>query len=181
MNISVCNRTKSTQFRTVHRTHITPVIKNKMDANISPLCWKCNSETGNYAHCLCLCVQLQRYWSVIVNELSAIFGVPIHMDLMYLVLVLPDGQITDRNHRRLFNVLTFAAGKNILLFWIKNAASTEISWHNIIMDCIPNEYIMCTLHSKIDIFYKVWDPYLQHIGPTLSCYMDFPDLLSLSL
>ena len=30
MNISVCNRTKSIQFRIVHRTHITPVVKNKM-------------------------------------------------------------------------------------------------------------------------------------------------------
>lgn len=103
-----------------------------------------------------------------MNELSAIFGVPIRMDLMCLVLVLLDGQITDRNHRRLFNVLTFAARKNILLFWIKNAAPTKISWHNIIIDCIPSEYITCMLHSKIDVFFKVWDPYLQHIGPKLS-------------
>lgn len=34
MNISVCNRTKSTQFGIVHSTHVTPVVKNEMDANV---------------------------------------------------------------------------------------------------------------------------------------------------
>ena len=126
------------------------------------------TQTGNYVHCLWSCVKLQRYWSGIVNELSAIFGVSIRMDPMCLILGLPDGQITDSNHRRLLNILTFAARKNILLFWIKDAVPTKKSWHNIIMDCIPSEYITCILHSKIDVFYKVWDPYLQHIGPTLS-------------
>lgn len=41
MNISVSNYTKSIQFKIVHRKHITPFIKNKMDATNSPLCWKC--------------------------------------------------------------------------------------------------------------------------------------------
>ena len=48
--------------------HITPVLKNKMDANASPLCWKCNSETGDYIHCLWSCVKLRLYWFDIVNE-----------------------------------------------------------------------------------------------------------------
>ena len=167
MNISVCNRTKSIQFRIVHRTHITPVVKNKMDSNISPLCWKCRSETGSYVHCLWSCVKLQSYWSSIVIELTIIFGVPIRMDPMCLILGLPDDRITDSKHI-FFNILSFAARKKILLFWNKNVAPTKKSWHNIVMDCIPSEYITCMLQSKIDAFYKVWDPYLQHIGPTLS-------------
>ncbi|KAF3837673.1 hypothetical protein F7725_009441 [Dissostichus mawsoni] len=67
--ISICNRTKSTQFRILHRTHITPALKNKMDTNASPLCSKCNSETGNLIHCFWSCVKLQCYWSGIVKEL----------------------------------------------------------------------------------------------------------------
>lgn len=167
-DISICNRTKSIQFRIIHRTHITPVLKNKMDSTVSPLCGKCKSETGNYVHYFWSCVKLQRYWSDIVNELSVIFGVTIQMDPLCLILGLPDAHVTDRKHRRLFNILTFAARKNILLFWIKDAAPTRKSWHNIILDCIPNEYITCMLYSKVDTFHKVWDPYLKHIGPTLS-------------
>lgn len=50
----------------VHRTQITLILKNKMDAIFSPLCWKCNSEIGNYIHCLWFCVKLQRHceWTV---------------------------------------------------------------------------------------------------------------------
>ena len=109
-------------------------------------------------------MKVQSYWSSIVIKLTVIFGVPIRMDPTCLILGLPDCRITDSKHRRLFNILTFAARKNILLFWNKNVAPTKKSWHNIVMDCIPREYITCMLHSKIDAFCKVWDPYLQHIG-----------------
>lgn len=47
--------------------HIKLVIKYRMDANISPLCWKCSYETCNNVHCLWSCVKLQRYWSGIAN------------------------------------------------------------------------------------------------------------------
>ena len=93
MDISTCSRIKSIQFKIVRGRHITPVLKNKMDANASPLCWKC--KTG------------------IVNELSAIFSVSILMDPMCLILGLPDAHITNTKHGRLFNILTFAAKKNI--------------------------------------------------------------------
>ena len=79
---------------------------------------------------------------------------------MCLLLGLPDGHIIDAKHKRLFNLLTFAARKNILLFWIKEATPSKKSWHNIIMDCIPCEYITCMLHSRLDTFYEVWNPYL---------------------
>ncbi|XP_060774964.1 protein Wnt-6 isoform X3 [Neoarius graeffei] len=94
------------------------------------------------------------------NRRTGSEGTQGRMDPLCMILGLPDGRISK--HRRLFNILTFAARKNILLFWIKNVAPTtkKKSWHNIVMDCIPSEYITCMLHSKIDAFYKVWDPYL---------------------
>ncbi len=102
-NISICNLTKSIQFRILHHTHITPALKNKMDAITSPLYWKCKSEIGVYAHCFWSCVKLQRYWFDIVNELSAIFNISIRMDPMCLILGLPDGHIANSKHKRLFN------------------------------------------------------------------------------
>ena len=104
---------------------------------------------------------------------AAIFGVSILMDPMCLILGLPDAHITNTKHRRLFNILPFAARKNILVFWIKDSAPK--SWHNLIMDCIPNEYITCMMRSTEDTFYKVWDPYLNYIGHTLSSILQgFP-------
>lgn len=178
MDISVCNRAKSIQFRIIHRVHITPVLKNKLDSNSSSLCWKCNTGTGDYVHCFWSCAKLQRYWLDITNELSVIFGKVILLDPMCLLLGLPDAHITNSKHKRLFKLLTFAARKNILLFWSKDATPTKKSWHNLIMDCIPNEYITCMLHSTVDTFHKVWEPYLKYIGPTLSLpiLLGFPKL-----
>ena len=113
-------------------------------------------------------VLCRNYWSYIVTELSFIFGVPIELNPICLLLGLPDSHIINVKHKRLFNLLTFAARKNILLFWIKDASPSKKSWHNIIMDCIPCEYITRMLHSKLDAFYDTWNPYLAYIGPTLS-------------
>ena len=139
-----------------------------MDTNTSPLCLKCKVEIGNYVHCLWSCVKLQSYWYDIVSELSVIFGVSIDLNPVCLLLGFPDAHIVNDKHKRLFNLLTFAARKNILLYWIKDAAPSKKSWHNIIMECIPCEYITCMLRSKVDTFYKIWDPYLNFIGPTKS-------------
>lgn len=86
MNISVCNQTKSIQYRLIHCTLVTQVIKNKIDSSISLLCWKCYFELGDFVHCLWSCVRFQSFWSIIVTKLPAIFGVSIQMDTMCLIL-----------------------------------------------------------------------------------------------
>ena len=155
MNISVCNPTKSIQVRIVHRTYITPVVKNKMDANISPLCWKCNSEAGNYVHCLWTCVKLQRYWSGVwsVSQYGWTLCALYLVSRMVRSLTVNTGDFSMYWLLLLERILDFTFD-----FWIKNAAPTKKSWHNIVMACIPSEYIPCILHSKTDAFYKVWVP-----------------------
>lgn len=124
--------------------------------------------------------EVQSYWSGIVNELWVIFGVPIELDPMCLLLGLPDGHIMNTKHKSLVNLLTIwsiAARNNILLFWMKDAAPTKKWWHNLTMECIPNDHIL--RHSSVDAFYKVLDPYWVRIGPTLS--LRFLNWSSLSL
>ncbi len=86
-------------------------------------------------------LKIQSYWLNVVDELSFIFDVSIELNPVYLLLGFPDCHITRSCHKRLFNLLTFAARKNILFYWIKEASPSKNSWHNIIMDCIANEYI----------------------------------------
>lgn len=51
-NIFVCNRMRETQYKILHRSHITPFILNKMDNQLSALCIQCNSSFGTYIQCL---------------------------------------------------------------------------------------------------------------------------------
>lgn len=123
---------------------------------------RCNSETGSYIPCFWVCVKLQSYWSIIVDELRFIFGVQIELDHMCPLICHPDGEIKKIKHKRLFKLLTFAARKNILLFLDQGCCFFKKLWHNLIIQHVLNEYIICMLHSSVDAFCKVWDPYLKY-------------------
>ena len=139
-----------------------------MYASASPLCLKCHLELGSYIHCFWSCLKMQDYWAGILVELCKIFNVQVELNPMCLLLGFPDTQIIDVNHKRLYSILTFAARKNILMSWINNSAPSRKSWHKIIMECIPHEYLTCILHVKTGAFFQIWQPYLVYIGPTLA-------------
>lgn len=66
-SISTCNRLRETQYKILHRLHITPVILNH---SISPLCNKCNLERGTYYHYFWECKLISRFWSLISKVVS---------------------------------------------------------------------------------------------------------------
>lgn len=69
----ICNRMRETQYKILHRSHVTPYILNKMDNRTSPLCIKCKLSVGTCIHCFCECHLITRFWSNVVQELSRIF------------------------------------------------------------------------------------------------------------
>ena len=89
-------------------------------------------------------------------------------DPLCLILGLADDKILRNSEKRLFNLLTYAARKNILLSWISEKPPTKKDWHKMIMQCMPLEFLTCLLRSTTDKFYKIWDPYLRFIGPQLA-------------
>ena len=113
--ISICNRTKESQFRILHRLQITPQLRHKMNPKLTEMCSKCNIRVGNYNHCVWSCVHIEDYWGKIVEKLNLIFNVHLDIEPQTLLLGLPSPQIKGFYQRRLFSVLTFAATKNILL------------------------------------------------------------------
>lgn len=60
--ISTCNRLRETQYKILHRLHITPVSLNKINPSLSPLCTKCNLEKS-YFHCFWECKLISRFWA----------------------------------------------------------------------------------------------------------------------
>ena len=164
----MCNRAWSIQLRTIHRLQISPSLRHKMNSDLSPLCLKCKTEEGDYIHCIWSCHKIERYWYDVVQELNEIFNIELELDPLCLILGLPDNKIVNKFHKRLFNLLTYAARKNILLSWINEKPPKKRGWDKIIMQCMPLEYLTCLLRSTTDTFYKIWDPYLRFIGPQLA-------------
>ena len=92
----------------------------------------------------------------------------VNMDPTSLILGLPSDHLKTAANKRLYNILTFAARKNILLHWVKDKVPSICGWRKIIFDLIPLEYLTNVIHYSVDQFYRVWSPFLDYIGPDLS-------------
>ncbi len=113
--ISVCTRTREIQFKIIHRLHISPNRRHFVNPSISPLCLKCKTEVGTLTHCLWSCDRLQRYWFLVLEEMEKIFNMQLDSDPVSLILGIPNKSIVSSAKKKLFNILSFAARKNILL------------------------------------------------------------------
>lgn len=167
-SISVCNRAKVIQFKIVHRLHISPNRRHAFNNTLSPLCLKCKTQIGTLTHCLWSCNQLQIYWVKIVSEMSNLCDKELVVDPLFLIHGLPDKALILSNEKRLYNLLTFAARKNILMRWISDKTPTISGWHKILMELIPLEYLTCLVNGQPGQFYNVWKPYISNLGIDLS-------------
>ena len=79
-----------------------------------------------------------------MQDLENIVGAVLHIDPLSLILGYPSQDtIVDANSTRLYNILTYAARKNIFLSWISDKPPTKSNWHTIIMECFSLEYFIC--------------------------------------
>ncbi len=166
--ISICTRTRAIQLKILHRLHISPHRRHFFNHLLSPLCLKCKTDVGTLTHCFWSCHKLQRYWVEIISELERIFHVNIEMDPTSLILGLSSDYLKTAANKRLYNILTFVARKNILLHWVRDKVPSICGWRKIIFELIPLEYLTNVIHHSVDQFYRVWCPFLDYIGPDLS-------------
>lgn len=112
-------------------------------------------SVGTYTHCIWSCPKIQAYWMDILQDMSKIFGVSLHMDPLSLLLGHPSqDNIVGDGSARLYDILSYAARKNIFLSWRSDKPPTRKNWHKIIMKCFPLEYLSCLLHSTERQFLK---------------------------
>lgn len=69
--------------------------------------------------------------------MQKIFGRHLDMGPMFLILGLPNRNITTAAGRRLYNILIFAARKVILLQWTSDKAPGIQSWSKVVYELLP--------------------------------------------
>ena len=143
-------------------------MNNPEGLSLSPLCLQCKTDVGTLTHCFWSCHKLQRYWVEVISEIERIFHINIGMDPISLILGLPSDCLKTADNKRLYNILTFAARKNILLQWVSDKVPSVCGWRKIIFELIPLEYLTNVIHHSVDQFCRVWRPFLDYIGPDLS-------------
>ena len=56
--ITCSNKTHETQYKIIHRLHVTPVIRSKYDPTCSAQCLKCKASAGTYSHMIWSCPKI---------------------------------------------------------------------------------------------------------------------------
>lgn len=112
--ISICARTREIQFKIIHRLH------NFFNPSLSPMCLKYKTVVGTLTHCLWSCNRLHRYWFLVLGDMEKIFNMQLDFDPVSLVLGIPNKCIVLSANKKLYNILSFAARKSILLHWISD-------------------------------------------------------------
>ena len=167
-NTFVCNRMRETQYKILHRSHITPSILNKMDNRVSPLCIKCNRSNGTYIHYFWECYMIKRFWNNIARELSTIFSVKVRKDPGLFILGLPSKTLSlSRTDFKLCDKLLFLARRCILGRWISDKPPTVTQWYQETFKVLPLEKLTARMKGDDGLFERTWSTYLRYLPPLL--------------
>ena len=166
--IITCNRLRETQYKILHRLHITPVVLHKINPSISPLCIKCCSERGTYFHCFWECKLISKFWTFISKEISGIFKINIKKDPGVFLLGLPSRELhLPVSYYKLLDKLLLIARKCILHNWIKDVPPSATIWYREIFSNLPHERLQAVLKGKEEFFVKIWSPFLNYLPAEL--------------
>lgn len=164
-----CNRLRETQYKILHRLHLTPYILNKMNRQISPLCIKCHREVGTYYHYFWQCKLIKRFWGTISQELSGIFQVKMRKDPGLFILGLPSSEVTLTHLKfKLCDKLLLLARKCILINWITDKPPTVTLWYREIFRVLPHERLSAVVKVNERSFNEMWAALLNYLPDELT-------------
>uniref|UniRef100_A0A3P9KND8 Reverse transcriptase domain-containing protein n=1 Tax=Oryzias latipes TaxID=8090 RepID=A0A3P9KND8_ORYLA len=169
--ISVCNNARLLQYKIIHRLQISPNRRHQMNPQMSPMCLKCKSSLGTYSHCIWFCPKILSYWRDILEDMEKILGTALVLNPVSLLLGYRDDKVISTSGR-LYDILTYAARKNIFLSWISDKPPSKANWHRLIIELFPLEYLTCLLHSTKSDFMKTWTPYLCFTSLTIASILN---------
>ncbi|KAG5263125.1 hypothetical protein AALO_G00282850 [Alosa alosa] len=167
-SVSTCNRFRETQYKLLHRLHITPVVLHKMDRSVSPLCIKCHTQRATYYHCFWECKLISRFWTRVARILSETLEVEIKKDPCVFLVGLPSRQFQlSASKYTLLEKLLLIARKYIFHNWIKESPPTITQWYKEIFNFLPHERLQAIIKGRDERFLKIWSPFLDYLPQEL--------------
>lgn len=107
------------------------------------------------------------FWSDVVQEINNILRISLDLDPLVCILGILPHNTWNSSKIQLLKILLFTARCCILLQWISEMSPTKTQWTKSILDIMPLEALSSFLKNKPLQFYKIWDPFLSHLGDSL--------------
>ena len=84
--ITSSNSTYETQYKIIHRLHVTPAVRTIYDPMCSGQCVKCKNILGTYSHLIWFCPKISQFWLTVKSELVKVFGIQIQLNPINCIL-----------------------------------------------------------------------------------------------
>ncbi len=161
---SINTRHNLIQFKSLHRVYMCKTKLHKIFPEVSPVCNKCKVVEGTLLHSFWTCCNLHKYWTDIFDLLSKVYKkdiVPDPMIAIFGVISVPSVSSYERQGISLFMVL---AKRLILQRWKLDIVPTFDVLLSELAGIIHIEKLRFIGNDKLDIFWKIWKPVLDHLG-----------------
>ena len=139
------------QFNFLHQLYITPHKLHKYNSNISPLCFRRDTEEQTFLHSTWQCSELQGFWRGVCETLSNIHGVTFPLELEICLL----GNFTNCNLETNYaeKILLTIAKKCFAIKWKSDFPLPIKMWLCEINSCGPLEKITYWMQKRSKTFY----------------------------
>ena len=161
--ITCSNKSYETQYKIIHKLHISPVIRSKYDPLCSPLCPRCRAGQGTHSHMFWTCPKIIPFWISIQDEILKLIGIRLPLDPLHYVLGADINSTLSKGNRQLVRALLYAARLSILSKWIDDSPPNEVLWYEKVLRLMPLERLSCVLRGALSDFAEAWRPLAPYI------------------
>uniref|UniRef100_A0A803K647 Reverse transcriptase domain-containing protein n=1 Tax=Xenopus tropicalis TaxID=8364 RepID=A0A803K647_XENTR len=164
--VSLNYKYRMLQLYILHRAYLTKSRLHRMDANISPVCNRCEQEEGTLMHTLWSCTKLNAYWSEVLDTLSQILQYPIPRSPELCLLGVTASLKLPVADLQFLQKVLFIARKGITRLWKCPDPPNYKQWYNAVGDLGKIEkaaYTRNGTHKKYLAIWSKWENAKQTI------------------
>lgn len=152
------------QFKVLHRLHYSKTKLHKIYPTVSPLCQRCKSADGTLAHLFWSCPKLYDFWCSVFQWFSDMYNCVFKPDPQvalfgYSMFLLPQSMRVQ--HTIMYGMVI--AKRLILMLWKSEAVPLFKTWLSELTSLLHMEKIRYSLSGNRREFYKIWQPFLDHL------------------
>ena len=158
---TINTRLKLLQYKWLMRTYVTPVKLNKFNGSIPDVCFKCNDK-GTFFHCVWECAHIKNFWKEISHFINQ--SISVDLPLLPVVFILGIYPSNVNNYESAFiDMCSLQAKLMIALSWKNVKRPSLAQWFRGMLSCSSMEKISLFVKGKLNIYEKVWGPFLKYV------------------
>uniref|UniRef100_A0A803K169 Reverse transcriptase domain-containing protein n=1 Tax=Xenopus tropicalis TaxID=8364 RepID=A0A803K169_XENTR len=162
ITVSINCRHEMLQLYLIHRAYYTPAKLHKIYQESSPLCFRCQAETGTLLHTLWSCPMLTTYWASILNKLNAVIDSDITPSPKVCILGITSSLELNQDLKTLITKALFQARRQLTLNWKGQTAPSYDSWLSAMNEvCLQEKHSLCRKGKNVT-YTNIWGSWEAH-------------------